>query len=914
MNKKIENENSCCTGTNACTPDSTSRRTFIKASGLTALMVAASARNVMAGPFFKTDFNNEYNDIIPANKKLSKEWIASLYERGKPMSATGKHLKYIGMPINGICTGQVYLGGDGKLWRWNITGQRNIPKENPKGRRYLDPDIANSPIEQGFALEIGDQTYTLDKEGFEQVEFTNQYPMAKVAYQDKNCPLSVVLKAYTPFIPLNRDDSSYPFITMEYTLTNDSEHTQESTIAGWIPNISAENYPKYTFDKNPRPNKTFTYNQLEKLSSVECAATIDSKIQPELGAMALALLSEKAPSLVNLDVVKSFQVFTKNTNPYQHGDKVQNKHNSEKLACLGQKISLQPGESKTVSFALSWHVPITNYDKAFGAKKENKLFLTNHYSTLANSATDVARKIADRKNELSQTTQSWTDTWYDSSLPYWFLERTIVTVNCIQTEMGQRVAATEKLPEHYNFFEGVRCCPGNCTHVFHYAQGLSRLFPTIERECRDKIEYGLGFDQQTGVMQHRHSDSKFGDAIDGNCGTILRVYRESQMTTDYTFLASIWQRTKLSMEHVIEKWDGDEDGMLKGAQHNTLDEPWFGQVHWLINLYHAALKVSAIMATKMGEHKLAKRYQQIAAKGSSAMVDLLWRDEFGYFIHKPGPGELEKHGSTNGCHIDQVLGDSWLWNVGVEGVLPKDKVRQSLESLWKYNFSPNVGAFREKITEGRWYAGPGDAGLVMSSFPFGKVEPKSGKKSYAGYLNECMTGFEWQVSAHMIWEGMVEKGLAIAKAINDRYQPELRNPYNEIECSDHYSRAMASYGAYLAMCGYQYDGPEGKLGFAPRLQPDNFKAAFTTAEGWGSFSQKLENDKQLASLSLRYGKLSLNEFAVDNLKRADIIEVKVDIDGKKVATKLYKDKNRLLLKFPDKIKLLAGQQLNIIYS
>ena len=58
-------------------------------------------------------------------------------------------------------------------------------------------------------------------------------------------------------------------------------------------------------------------------------------------------------------------------------------------------------------------------------------------------------------------------------------------------------------------------------------------------------------------------------------------------------------------------------------------------------------------------------------------------------------------------------------------------------------------------------------------------------------------------------------------------------------CHDHYARAMASYSAFMAVCGYRYDGPEGKLAFGPRMQQDNFLAVFTTAEGWGRFSQTL---------------------------------------------------------------------------
>ena len=125
-----------------------------------------------------------------------------------------------------------------------------------------------------------------------------------------------------------------------------------------------------------------------------------------------------------------------------------------------------------------------------------------------------------------------------------------------------------------------------------------------------------------------------------------------------------------------------------------------------------------------------------------------------------------------------------------------------------------------------------------------------------------MTGFEWQAAAHMIWEGhdqpdLLQKGLAVSRAIHDRYHARLRNPYNEIECSDHYARSMASYGVFQAVCGFEYHGPRGYLGFAPRLAPERFKAPFVTAEGWGTFTQRREVSGQHETIVVRWGHLTL---------------------------------------------------------
>ena len=156
---------------------------------------------------------------------------------------------------------------------------------------------------------------------------------------------------------------------------------------------------------------------------------------------------------------------------------------------------------------------------------------------------------------------------------------------------------------------------------------------------------------------------------------------------------------------------------------------------------------------------------------------------------------------------------------------------------------------------GRMAAMAGEAGLIMCTWPQGEAARM--QVGFDFYFNECMNGFEYQAAGHMIWEGMVQEGLAVTRAIHDRYHPSRRNPWNEVECGDHYARSMASYGVYLAACGYEYHGPKRYLAFAPRLSPENFRAAFTTTDGWGTFSQKDDAGRRKAELAIRWGKLAL---------------------------------------------------------
>lgn len=100
-----------------------------------------------------------------------------------------------------------------------------------------------------------------------------------------------------------------------------------------------------------------------------------------------------------------------------------------------------------------------------------------------------------------------------------------------------------------------------------------------------------------------------------------------------------------------------------------------------------------------------------------------------------------------------------------------------------------------------------------------------------------MSGFEHQAAAHMVSEGLVLEGLTVLRAIHERYAAAKRNPYNEVECSDHYGRAMASYGVFVSLTGFQCHGPSGRMEFRPAMPGKAHRFPFVSPEGWGTWSR-----------------------------------------------------------------------------
>ena len=95
-------------------------------------------------------------------------------------------------------------------------------------------------------------------------------------------------------------------------------------------------------------------------------------------------------------------------------------------------------------------------------------------------------------------------------------------------------------------------------------------------------------------------------------GTILKVYREWQLSGDDAFLKEIWPGVKkaLAFAWIKNGWDADQDGVMEGCQHNTMDIEYYGPNPEIEFWYLGALKA----ASKMAEYLKDNEFQQTCSR------------------------------------------------------------------------------------------------------------------------------------------------------------------------------------------------------------------------------------------------------------------------------------------------------------
>ena len=1068
---------SCSPSSGCCSPN---RRDFLRFTGLGA--AALFAPRIFAGPFepnANAGLGLDAKHPVPLDKKLSAAWLASLTARGKPSSYTDwASLQHIGMPVAGIGTGTVYLGGDGRLWGWdvfNVPHEGAVPGTVPdiperNGANYVKPPKMESPwnISHGLVLHIDGKPKRLDHTGFPQVEFTGQYPIGQIKLNDPASAISAVMESYSPFIPLDYDNSSLPVTVMEITLKNAGESAASVELEAYLENAAIRYQPSTTTASLSRVSRSMPLKDgamvMGEVKSTRPApatsqrpdiplADFEADTWENSGWVAEGDAFQTGPHAGTLPYVKGFQgkgyahshnirlasqgdpdnltgtltsppfkaerrylgfllvggdrpaelaveillgdqvvhsVTGSNSNdfalrtidltPWQDKelrlrlvDKAKNAWGSigidhlfltddagpaqpvetlrdtgsmalailapgataqaargqagnqaetplsqaQEMAVRAPLVIPAKGEIKT-TVLIAWHFP--NVHPQMAAMPDPRRWLTEKFADASAVATYTAKDLP----HLSSLTHAFRDTWYGSetgesrgTLPHWLLERALWTISTLTTNVTYRLTHGRVWG-----WEGSGCCPGTCTHVWHYAQSAGRLFPQLETDLRERTDFTPEVMTPAGLIRYRGTYSGADDAcIDGQAGILLRCYREHLSDPTGEFLKRNWQHILKATEFLVrseaEGKPGGNDGIFTRRFENTLDAKWGGEIPWIVGIYLAGLTAAAAMADEMGDTPAAVRWRAIIAKGSAAYAGYFDAKD-GYYQAKCTEQEMLPIHVGPGSHIDMCLGDFWLAQVGLPSIGNKQQLRQAMDSLYKYNFVPDMGVFREqtKPHSGRHYALAGEGGLVMATWPHGGL-PEACKKAWQFmYFQECMSGFEYSAAALMVSlaedekDPLLTQGLTVCRAIHDRYDASRRNPYNEIECSDHYARAMASYGVFIAATGFHCHASTGLLRFEPKIGAKDFAGPFIGAGAWGRFSQKLGATGLSATLDVRFGSLRLTRLEL-TAPAGKAATTTVTLAGKPVQHRVESRNGRIAIVLEPSLTLGPKQTLEV---
>jgi hypothetical protein len=214
-------------------------------------------------------------------------------------------------------------------------------------------------------------------------------------------------------------------------------------------------------------------------------------------------------------------------------------------------------------------------------------------------------------------------------------------------------------------------------------------------------------------------------------------------------------------------------------------------------------------------------------------------------LEKEGP----KYQYGTGVLSDGVMG-AWLSRMcGLPDPLDAVKTRNHLKAVHQHNFKTNL--HEHSNPQRPTFAIGNEAGLLLCSWP------KGGMLSLPFvYSNEVWTGIEYQVASHLMLMGEVQKGLDIVRACRDRYDGEVRNPFNEYECGHWYARAMASYGMLEGLTGVRYDAVSKELHIDSKV--GDFTSFLSTASGFGTVTLKAG----VPTLTVAYGTIPVNKVIV----------------------------------------------------
>ncbi len=776
------------------------------------------------------------------------------------------HLGRIALPVGGIATGTVALSGRGGLrdFEWANRPAKHYRPHNThlllwsKAQGYgavtrLLEGPLPAPAYEGWE---GTSVPNAGLPRFSHAAFEATYPFGRALLSDPDVPLLAMVEAWNPLSPPDMDRSGLPVMVLRVHLTNPTAAPVDASVAFSLGNAIGD----------------------DGVNSLAKAGRITAR---DVGGVS-GLLYETDGVPTNAETWGTVALTTTATEGVSHrtawarrswGDSLldfwddfsadgrvdarESDGEDRPTGTLAVRVVVPPGETTAVEFLLTWHFPNrmswTPDGRGEwlpgGGNRTGPPIVGNHYTTRFADAWHVAESVQNELVALETETVAFVNAFCASDMPDEIKEAALFNLSALRTQTVFRT------PDGNVFgWEGTHdkhgSCFGSCTHVWNYEQATAFLFAPMARSFRE-TEFLHMTDRATGHMAFRvglplekHARCWELAAADGQMGCLLKLYRDWKLSGNDDWLRSLWEQAKSALRFawIPGGWDGDRDGVMEGCQHNTMDVEYYGANGQMAFWYLGALRAMEEMARHLGEARFADECRALFESGSRSLDADLFNGEFyiqhvavpggavaGGLGHDPGKfvnGE-PPHQLGNACLVDQTVGQFLAHVCGLGYLAEPGNVNAALSAVMRYNRRADLtGHFNHM----RSFALGGESAILMATYPHGDRPTRP-----FPYFNEVMTGFEYTVAAHLLYEGRDDEGLGVVRAIRERYDGAKRSPFDEAECGHHYARAMASWACVLAWSGQTYDAHTGSLRFKPLADGESTRHDFwATGDAWGT--------------------------------------------------------------------------------
>jgi non-lysosomal glucosylceramidase len=758
-----------------------------------------------------------------------------------------------GVPLGGMGAGTIGRTHRGDFARWHLDVGRHrfetipsdqfsvyVAKGGAKSAHVLSTIRPDTLPTWNWDLPEGAGTYY------------GLFPYAWFDYQWTELPVRLRQRQFSPVIPGNYRESSYPVGIFEWEIENPNpDPVTVGLMFTWLNDIGRDR------GEDRRGGHRNVSVRKDGIAGVLLEGPSDVGGTPWNGSFAIMAGEEPGVHLTTCDrflADDGADVWADFADDGRLGEIVDGWRGRPSLpgeaigAALAATVELAPGATRRVSFVLAWDLPIVEFGSGTCWYKR----YTRYFGRSGAAAWAIGAEALARTSSWADAIDAWQapilgdaarPEWYKGALfneLYYLVDGGTVWTDGEPFHRPEAAAGTavlqlsdrsaDGLPaESLGNFGILECYDYPCYNTldvnFYASWALLLLWPDLEigvvrdftatvdfddpqivtvgakgtltqRKRRGAVPHDLGGPKEDPFLRPNVYDwHDINIWKDLNSKFVLQVWRDVLLAPAPGLARETWPAVVQAMDYLCN-FDRDGDGLPEhdGLPDQTYDS-WsmLGPSAYSGALWLAALRAAIRLGMLVGDAASVARFGRLLERGSAAFESKLWNGRCYRF-------DTSGEASSNSVMADQLAGQWYADATGLGDLVPPEHILTALRTVYELN----VLGF-----------GDGDMGAVNGIRPDGSIDESTEQSA------ESWIGTTYALAAFMIGRGLTQEGWRTAHgAFAVTYERGLwfRTPEAYLRNGDFraalYLRPLAIWAIEHALRQIAADGPLAERHYA----------------------------------------------------------------------------------------------------